>query len=173
MGSDAWGAEEDWGGDVSWGGDSWGGQTSYEGTGYLRSLAVLAEAPPIAIHNSFNILDDDDTFSVPIADLVVMSKRKLSNKFKNKKRFDTRSSLCSSSLCSSSCCSASSSTAVGPGRRPPTPLKMGGDPKPTSGHEFDVNRDPNMATAWTRHKAIVNYENFHGICRLELQAHRR
>ena len=26
-----------------------------------------------------------------------------------------------------------------------------------------MNRDTNMATAWTKHKAIVNYENFHGI----------
>lgn len=26
-----------------------------------------------------------------------------------------------------------------------------------------MNRDPNMATAWTKHRAIVNYENFHNI----------
>jgi hypothetical protein len=65
MGSESWGSEEDWGGDTSCGGDSWGGQTSYEGSGYLRSLAVLAEAPPIAINNSFNPLDGDNTFSVP------------------------------------------------------------------------------------------------------------
>ena len=80
MGSDTWGPEEDWGGDGSWGGDAWGGQTSYEGTGYLRSLAVLAEAPPIVINNSFNALDDDNTFSVPITDLMITSKRKLSSR---------------------------------------------------------------------------------------------
>ena len=114
MGSESWGSECDWGGDSSWGGDSWVGQTSYDGSGYLRSLAVLIEAPAIAISNSFNALDDDNTFSVSVFDLVVTPKRKLSNKVKNKKRFDTRN--CSSSLClSSSCCSTHPSTAVGPG----------------------------------------------------------
>ena len=40
---------------------------------------------------------------------------------------------------------------------------MGGDPKPAAGHEFVVNRDPDVATAWAKHRAIVSYENFHGI----------
>ena len=40
---------------------------------------------------------------------------------------------------------------------------MGGDPKPTVDHEFIVNRNPDMATAWTKHRAIVNYESFHSI----------
>ena len=37
---------------------------------------------------------------------------------------------------------------------------MGGDPKPT---EFMPNRDAELATSWTRHKAITNYKNFHNI----------
>ena len=40
---------------------------------------------------------------------------------------------------------------------------MGGDPKPAADKEFIVNRNPDMATAWTKHRAIVNYENFHSI----------
>ena len=38
---------------------------------------------------------------------------------------------------------------------------MGGDPKPAADHEFIVNRNPEVATAWTKHKVIVNYDNFH------------
>ena len=37
---------------------------------------------------------------------------------------------------------------------------MGGDPKPA---EIAANRDIELATRWTRHKAITNYENFHNI----------
>ena len=45
----------------------------------------------------------------------------------------------------------------------PTPLAMGEDPKPAVVHELVANRDPELATAWTKHKAITNYENFHNI----------
>ena len=40
---------------------------------------------------------------------------------------------------------------------------MGRDPKSAADHEYIVNRDPELATAWTKHKAITNYENFHNI----------
>ena len=38
-----------------------------------------------------------------------------------------------------------------------------GDLKPTVDHEFIVNRTPELATAWAKHKAITNYENFYNI----------
>ena len=85
MGSEPWGSEGDWGGDQSWGGDSWGGQTSYEGPGYLRSHAMLSEAPSIVVNNSSTAFNDDNMFSVPILDLVFKSKRKLRNKTKTVK----------------------------------------------------------------------------------------
>ena len=40
---------------------------------------------------------------------------------------------------------------------------MGGEAKPAADHEFIVNWNPDLATAWTKHKAISNYENFHNI----------
>ena len=119
----------------------------------------------MVVNNSFNAFDDDNILAVPILDLVVTSNRKLSNKFKNEKRYNIDPRYCSSSLSclSSSCCSTHPSTAEGLGRCSPTPLKMGGDPKPTVDHEFVVNRNPDMATVWTNHRAIVNCEIFHGI----------
>ena len=42
---------------------------------------------------------------------------------------------------------------------------MGGDQKPQlcPVEKFVANRDPELATAWTKHKAITNYENHHNI----------
>ena len=119
---------------------------------------MLSEASPIVINNSLNAFDDDNTFTVPIIDLVFTSKRKLRNKTMKKKRLNT--DACN---WSTSACSTRPSTSAGPGRCPPTPLMTGGDPKPAVDHEFIVNRNPELATAWTKHRAIGNYENFHNI----------
>ena len=40
---------------------------------------------------------------------------------------------------------------------------MGGDPKSAVEHGYIVNRDPELASAWTKHKAVTNHENFHNI----------
>ena len=55
------------------------GQTSYEGPGYVRSLAVLGDAPPVFVKNAFDAFaDHDNSINIPILDLlVVTSKRKL------------------------------------------------------------------------------------------------
>ena len=120
MGSDLWGAEGEWGGEQSWehqeyGNEQWGG---YEGTGYLRSSATLAEAPVVSVKNSFDALADqhDSPIDVPILVLVVTSKRKISNKARNKTK--TIDNKCD--------CSSHPTTSAGPGRCPPTPLTMGG-----------------------------------------------
>ena len=35
----------------------------------------------------------------------------------------------------------------------------GGDPKSAVSHGYIVNRDRDLATTWTKHKAITHYEN--------------
>ena len=107
-------------------------------------------------HNSCNALDNDNMFNILILDLVVTTNRKLRNKTMNKKRFNI--DACN---CSTLACSTHPSTSAGPGRCPPTPLMMAGDPEPAVDQDFIVNRTPELATAWTKHKAVANYENFH------------
>ena len=120
----------------------------YEGTGYLRSLATLAEVPIVSAKNSFDALADrhDSPIDVPILDLVVTSKRNMRNKKRNKTR-----------LIDNKCdCSSHPTTSAGPGRCPPTQLATGGNPKPAVVHEPVADRDLELATAWTKHKAITN-----------------
>ena len=145
------GGEQPWG-NQDYGNEQWGG---YEGTDYLRSLAALAEAPIVSVKNSFDALADrhDSPIDVPILDLVVTSRRKIRNKTKNDTKFIDNKCDCSSHP----------TTSTGPGRCPPTPLTMGGNPKPVVEHEIVANRNPELATAWTKHKAITNYENFYNI----------
>ena len=40
---------------------------------------------------------------------------------------------------------------------------MGGNPKPVVEHEIAANRNPELATAWTKHRAITNYVNVYNI----------
>ena len=80
-----------------------------------------------------------------------MSRRNIRNRTRNKTK-----------LIDNKCdCPPHPTTLTGPGRCPPTPLTMGGNPKPAVEHEIVANRDPELATAWTKHKAITNYENFY------------
>ena len=89
---------------------------------------------------------------VPIVDLIVPARR-VRNKTRHKKKFIDQ--------CEGNCnCSGSlSSSTAGPGTLPPTPLMMGGKPKPAK-ELIDCN-DPEMATAWTRRRAIRNYAKWH------------
>ena len=157
MGSQAWGGDGEWGGDHGWGGNDWGYQQGYEpqgypqAQGYLRSLASLDNVPTIPTKNAFDSLADS-SFEVPIADLIVPARR-VRNKTRHKKKFIDQ--------CGGNCgCSGSLSPShAGPGRLPPTPLTMGGNPKPAE-EPIDCN-DPEMATAWTKRRAIRNYEKWH------------
>ena len=40
---------------------------------------------------------------------------------------------------------------------------MGGNPKPVVENDIAANRNPDLAAAWTKHRAITNYENFYSI----------
>jgi hypothetical protein len=135
MGTDSWGCDGSWGGEQAWANQEYGNEQWGENEGtYLRSLATL-ESVPVITKNSFDALADrhdrpvdvrsrhDRPIDVPLADLIVTSQRKIRNKTKNKQTFidkNISSSCCSSSLCRSTC----PSSTVGPGRCPPTPLKI-------------------------------------------------
>lgn len=173
MGTDSWGGDGTWGGVQAWQNLDYGNDQrgEYEGTGYPRSLATLCAVPTVSVKNSSDALADrharpvdvpfrqDRPSGVPITYLIVAQKLRIKHKTKNKQKLiDNRSS--SSCVSSLSCCSTCPSTAVGAGRCPSTPLKMGGDPKLA---EFIANRNPELATYWTKHKAITNYETYHMI----------
>ena len=140
LGTDAWGVEGACFGEHSWGNqddgnDQWG---EYEGTCYLTSLATLAVAPIGSVKNSFDALADrhDSHIDVPMTDLIVTPRRKIRNRTKNKLK-----------LIDNKCdCSFHPTTSTGPGRRPPTLLTMGGDPKPVVELEIVANRNPELAT---------------------------
>ena len=133
---------------------------SYEGPGYVRSLAVLAEAPPVSVRNSFHaIADHDNSIDVSLLDLVVASKRKLRDKEKIKKRFNSSSSNSSSSIHFIYICGSRKVSFH--------PADDGRRPEIRSRHEYIVNREFDLATTWTKRKAITHYENFHNIIPIE------
>ena len=138
------------------GGDQWGGQGDYEpalGSVEARYGRALASLGPAAVETSNTFAPIAETsIEIPMADLVAgarIMRKKKTNKGKN---MLLGGSDCSGCTYGTHQTSPSSTTWPRPMTTPDVPvIVLGGFPL----------AEPDLSTAWTRHRAIRNFERYH------------
>ena len=158
MGNNEHGGDYLWGGEgqlgAQWGGDQWGGQGDHELA--LRSVEArygraLASLGPAAVETSNTFTPIAETsIEIPMADLVAgarIMRKKKTNKGKN---MLLGGSDCSG--CTYGTHQTSPSSTTWPTPAPDVPvIVLGGFP----------SAEPELSSAWTRHRAIRNFERYH------------